>query len=87
VAEKTTHAAATRQLVYGGLSYASYPYVRQLIIGEGVDPKGAPVWARISAGVLAGGGAAALVSSARLTALLCVLLLLFRGFHCHTPTP
>lgn len=47
-------AAALRQAVYGGIGIGLYAPVRALVIGEGVDPKDAPLWKRIASGALTG---------------------------------
>jgi len=47
-------AAALRQAVYGGIGVGLYAPVRALVIGD-QDPKDAPVYKRIAAGMLTGG--------------------------------
>jgi hypothetical protein len=47
-------AAALRQFVYGGIGVGLYAPIRQLVIGEGADPKAAPLHLRVLAGALSG---------------------------------
>jgi hypothetical protein len=47
-------AAVLRQFVYGGIGVGLYAPIRQLVIGEGVDAKSAPLWKKIAAGALSG---------------------------------
>lgn len=52
--------AVMRQASYGGLSFASYPHIRDsLSSGKGAD---APLWARICAGGVAGAAASVLAN-------------------------
>lgn len=56
-------AAMLRQASYGGLCFASYPYLRDAFAtASGTTPQDAPLLARIAAGALAGGGASALAN-------------------------
>jgi hypothetical protein len=50
--------AMLRQASYGGLSFGSYPVLRDLISPTD-DPKATPLWARVVAGALAGATASA----------------------------
>jgi Mitochondrial carrier protein len=54
-------AAALRQAVYGGLGIGLYVPVRALVIGD-MDPKDAPVYKRILAGMITGGVGQAIAS-------------------------
>jgi len=54
-------AAQLRQASYGGLCFASYPYMRDAF-NPNQDARDAPLWSRIAAGVVSGGGAAALAN-------------------------
>jgi hypothetical protein len=47
-------AAAGRQMVYGGIGVGLYTPMRNLIVGEGVDAKDAPLWKRMLAGSMTG---------------------------------
>jgi hypothetical protein len=56
-------AAMLRQATYGGLCFASYPYLRDAFADAvGTDPQDAPIWARIAAGAIAGGSASAIAN-------------------------
>eukprot|EP00967_Tisochrysis_lutea_P149884 scaffold289030_cov31-Tisochrysis_lutea.AAC.2 len=54
-------AAQLRQATYGGLCFASYPYLRDML-NPNENSKDAPLWCRIVAGAVAGGGASALAN-------------------------
>lgn len=54
-------AAQLRQATYGGLCFASYPYIRDRLNPNRASHE-APIWCRIVAGAVAGGSAAALAN-------------------------
>ncbi|KAL1503097.1 hypothetical protein AB1Y20_011160 [Prymnesium parvum] len=54
-------AAMLRQASYGGLCFASYPYIRDAL-NPNAQAKDAPLWTRLAAGALAGGFASALAN-------------------------
>ena len=56
-------AAMLRQATYGGLCFASYPYLRNFFADAvGTSPQDAPIWARVAAGAIAGGSASAIAN-------------------------
>jgi hypothetical protein len=59
-------AAQLRQATYGGLCFASYPYIRDRL-NPNPASRDAPVWCRIVAGAVAGGSAAALANPTDVT--------------------
>lgn len=54
-------AAVLRQSTYGGLCFSVYPYLRDGLSAQ-EKSSDAPFWARLAAGAIAGGGAAALAN-------------------------
>lgn len=56
-------AAMLRQATYGGMCFASYPYLRDTFAdAAGTSPQQAPIWVRIAAGAVAGGAASAIAN-------------------------